>query len=101
MNGQLWRFLTSFLVFENMTQCIFALILLYNLNMFERQMGSRKFAAFLVLSWLFAALLGLAAGSMANMSGMHLVPSPGPYFLIFAQLAFYHSESASFPSALS
>jgi membrane associated rhomboid family serine protease len=89
MHGQLWRVVTSFLVFQNSAQIIVGLILLYTCRQFERQMGSKKFGAFLVFSVFVSTLIGLAIIVAAWSVGFYLVPSPGPFPLIFALMTYY------------
>jgi membrane associated rhomboid family serine protease len=89
MHGQLWRVVTSFLVFQNSAQIIVGLILLYTCRQFERQMGSKKFGAFLVFSVFVSTLIGLAIIVAAWSIGFYLVPSPGPFPLIFALMTYY------------
>lgn len=59
-HGELWRLLTSQIVFNQNAQALVGLILLYTCRQFERQMGSRKFAGFLFLSLCFSVLSLLA-----------------------------------------
>mmetsp|Transcript_31849 Transcript_31849/g.101328 ORF Transcript_31849/g.101328 Transcript_31849/m.101328 type:complete len:229 (+) Transcript_31849:17-703(+) len=47
--GQLWRFITSQLAFGTPSELIVGLMLSYMARTFERQMGSRKFGAFVLV----------------------------------------------------
>lgn len=91
--GELWRLLTGHLIFPSTSQALFAVILFYSYRHFERQMGSRKYAAFLVFSWIVSSLLILAVAATAQSIGISFVPASGPYFFVFAQLAFYYRKS--------
>jgi len=90
MQGDWWRLFTSFFVFQNTAQAIVGLIILYSCRQFERQMGSRKFGAFLVFTMMLATLLSTAFVVVAASIGFHLVPSSGPFSLIFALTAYYY-----------
>jgi len=76
---QVWRLLTSHFVFGSPTEMIFGLGLLYTFRQFERNSGSKKFAAslgfFAVTSSLFQLLL-LYLLKIKAVSG-------GPYAFIF------------------
>ena len=88
---QVWRVITSQLIFRNTMQAIVGLILLYSCREFERQMGSKKFAAFLVFSYFISIMLLLSLnGILFGVFGSHFTPSPGPFFVIFSLLAFYY-----------
>lgn len=90
---EIWRVLTSFLVYENLAQSLVTLVLLFNLSTFEMQMGSRKYATFLVFVWIVSLLLEVAAGVLAELvMAVRFVPAPGPYLLVFAPLALYYSK---------
>ena len=82
---QIFRLFTSQLVFRNKAQAIVGLILLYSCRDFERQMGSKKFGAFLSFSFFLSLLLLLPLGMID-----YCRPSPGPFFIIFSLLAFYY-----------
>lgn len=90
MNGEFWRLVTSQIVFRSKAQAVVGLILLYTCRQFERQMGSRKFGAFLVFSLVASLLSLLGVIVVAASLGVNLVPSSGPYFLIFALVALYY-----------
>ncbi len=67
MNGELWRIFSSQIIFRNKAQAVVGLILLYTCRQFERQMGSRKFGAFLFFS-LISSILSL----INNLSTVHV-----------------------------
>eukprot|EP01039_Chlorochromonas_danica_P001514 gene1515-1649_t len=88
---EIWRVLTSFLVYDNLAQSLVTLILLFNLSTFEMQMGSRKYATFLVFVWIVSLLLEVAVGVLAELvMAVRFVPASGPYLLVFAPLALYY-----------
>lgn len=92
LHGEVWRLITSFFVFQGSAQAIVGLILLYTCRQFERQMGSRKFGAFIVFSFLVSTLVSLGVVVTAASMGFYLVPSSGPFSLIFALLMFYYCK---------
>lgn len=92
--GELWRFIFGHLAFANMSQTVVGLILIYTYRSFERQMGSRKYGAFLFLSWAFSTLVYLALMGIFAATGVSFSPSSGPFFFIFAQLAFFYRKIA-------
>lgn len=87
-NGELWRFITSQMGFASIPQTIVGLILVYQFRQFERQMGPRKFGAFLVAVTLIAMSV-LLAFCVAIGS---FVPSQGPYFFIYSIFPLFHSK---------
>lgn len=93
--GELWRLFTSTLIFENTSEALVGLILLYTCRQFERQMGSKKFAAFICFSFLLSSFITVALLTLAAMVGVYIKPAPGPYYIIFALLTFYYCEYLS------
>lgn len=89
---QLWRIITSQLVFRESAQLIVGLILLYSFRQFERQMGSRKFASFVIFSFVVSLLITIACIVVASSVGMFILPTSGPFFIIYALLAFYYCK---------
>ncbi len=92
LQGEVWRLATSQIIFRNKAQAIVGLILLYTCRQFERQMGSRKFGAFLLFSLTTSILSLLGLIVIFASVGYNLVPSSGPYFLIFSLVAFYYCK---------
>ena len=92
LEGQVWKLPASFFIFQNSAQMIVGLILLYTCRQFERQMGSRKFGAFLLIAFVFSILVNCAAIVAAYSVGLYLVPSPGPFALIFALMTYYYRK---------
>lgn len=90
IRGQAGRLLFSQFTFAYSAEVVVALILFYSCRMFERQMGSRKYAVFLLFTWVISLIVQLLIGFMTRSIGYTLVPTPGPYFFVFAQLAFFY-----------
>jgi membrane associated rhomboid family serine protease len=91
-DGQLWRLLSSQMIFESTAESIVGLMLLYTFRQFERQMGTRKFGFFVFLS-LLVSLFNLITFQILLLSvDIHFVPASGPYFLVYAMLAIFYCE---------
>ncbi|KAK9465163.1 hypothetical protein V1512DRAFT_266455 [Lipomyces arxii] len=90
--GQWWRLFSWEFVYLNESEVLFASLMLYNLRVIERLLGSRKFASLIVVSYgytsvlspLFLLMLKITPGYSAN-----YLPS-GPTSTIFSMLALYH-----------
>jgi membrane associated rhomboid family serine protease len=86
--GELWRLATSSLLLcDNFVAAGVSAYLLYHLRMFERQMGSSKFGAFLTLASL-ADAGARAAFLLVPGAGAQGVAS-GPFHVIFGLLPLY------------
>ncbi|KAK3162232.1 hypothetical protein QOZ80_1BG0087160 [Eleusine coracana subsp. coracana] len=80
---QIWRLITSLFAFSSTPELIFGAALLYYFRVFERQIGSNKYAVFIVFSTVISVLLQiLALGYLKDPSSNPL--TSGPYGLIFA-----------------
>jgi len=90
MQGQVWRLITGQLTFPNMSATIVGLLLLYFFRFFERQMGSKKYGAFLFLCWLGVSVLYTIGMAIAFSLDSSFNFAEGPLFFIFAQLAFFY-----------
>lgn len=88
---QLWRLFTSLWPSSNLMEGIVSWFLLYRFRLFEREMGSSKFAAFCLLSSVvaMAARAGLLAAVPSTvMRGI----ASGPYHIIFGLFPlFFHA----------
>jgi hypothetical protein len=73
-----------------MAQVFLSLILFYTYRFLERQMGSRKYGAFLFLSWFFVTISLVIIMVIANAMKSTFTPTCGPFFFVFAQLAFFY-----------
>ena len=91
LRGEMWRLVTGQILFNNMAQAFVALILLYTYRQFERQLGLRKFGAFVVVSYATSLLMQLAVVLLCYVVGVNVVPSSGPFFLLFALVPFYYN----------
>ncbi|KAJ1285858.1 hypothetical protein BS78_03G310400 [Paspalum vaginatum] len=79
----IWRLITSSFAFSSTPELIFGAALLYYFRVFERQIGSNKYAVFIAFSTMVSVLLQtLALGYMKDPSLNPL--ASGPYGLIFA-----------------
>ena len=93
MRGEIWRLITTHFVFRNPAQLMVGLIVLYSLRGFERQMGSKKFGAFLLYSLLSSTVLSILFVLILNvLMGLSFVPSSGPFFLIYSLMIFYYCK---------
>jgi len=88
---QLWRLFTSQLFFTSPGEAVLGLLLLYHFRLFERQMGSNKFASFSMVVYGLSALIQL---SLLVTVPSRFVPC-GPYAMIFACLVQYYFEIPS------
>ena len=95
----LWRLVTSMLTCDALVAASVSCYLLWNLRLFERQMGSSKFAAFLFTSGICnaAARFGLILIPFLGTAGL----ASGPFHVIFGLLPLYFCEllqGAALPS---
>ena len=96
MRGEIWRLITTHFVFRNPAQLMVGLIVLYSLRGFERQMGSKKFGAYLIYSLLSSTVLSVLFILILNVliGWLSFVPSSGPFFLIYSLMIFYYCKSS-------
>jgi len=89
--GEYWRLVTSHFVFLTTGEMVCGLILLYAFRLFERQMGSKKYGVFVLLSLFIASLIEFIL--------LHYEPATlvfgGPYAIIFAQIVQYFYDVPS------
>ena len=102
MRGEIWRLITTHFVFRNPAQLMVGLIVLYSLRGFERQMGSKKFGAYLIYSLLSSTVLSVLFVLILNVliGWPSFVPSSGPFFLIYSLMIFYYCKSSPINSYL-
>ncbi len=88
-HAELYRLLTSSLLFcDNMIAAAFAAYLLFYLRLFERQMGSSKYAAYVTLCTLVD--MGARAAFLAMPGGLGAEGvASGPFHIIFGLLPLY------------
>lgn len=80
---RIWRLITSLFAFSSSPELIFGAALLYYFRVFERQIGSNKYAVFIVFSMAVSLLLQIL--SLGYLKDPSLNPlTSGPYGLIFA-----------------
>lgn len=82
-----WRVLLGTCTFATLGEVLWALPVLYTFRELERRMGSRKFAAFALLSTV--TVLVTQIGLMYVFTGSARELASGPYGLIFGLFAFY------------
>ncbi len=87
-NGQVWRYISGPLIFETMPETLIGLIVIYTCSTFEKQMGLRKFGAFVCIVY----VINLIIQTILLVSITDYTPRSGPYFLIFALLRYYHAH---------
>jgi len=88
---QLWRLIPNYVFFSNPLEAVLGVLFLYHFRVFERQMGSAKFAAFVMSTWVM--------NSMMTLLFVVLFPSrnivSGPYGLVFSLLVQFYFEVPS------
>ncbi|KAL8946560.1 MAG: hypothetical protein Q9222_007059 [Ikaeria aurantiellina] len=90
---QFWRLLVWQSCYNNSTELLFGVMMLYHLRVIERLYGSRKFASFVMSNLpptLLLPPLVLALLRPLTFSTMNILPA-GPTPIIFALLAQYHA----------
>jgi len=86
---QLWRLATNQLFFSSPAELLFGLILIYYFRVFERQMGSAKFAGFTFLSFVISTLVEVAYLALFQPKGEFV---SGPYSILFAMYVLFFSH---------
>lgn len=91
---QTWRALVYQLCYTNSSEVLFAGMALYNMKAVERFWGSRKYASFIIVTWLFTSivppvLLALVLRPL-TLGKFNYLPA-GPTPIIYAILAQYHA----------
>ncbi|KAJ1686751.1 hypothetical protein LUZ63_018141 [Rhynchospora breviuscula] len=79
---RIWRLISSIFAFSSTPELIFGLCLLYYFRVFERQIGSNKYAVFVTFSVLVPLLFEILA--LGYLKDYLDKLTPGPYSLIFA-----------------
>lgn len=88
--GELSRILVSQFYFKTWPQLLLGLIVIRTFAVFEKQMGTRKFGSFVIISWGMCILQQIALAVLGATVGLQIVPEPGPFFFIFSLLPLYH-----------
>ncbi|XP_024316033.1 rhomboid-like protein 20 isoform X3 [Brachypodium distachyon] len=71
----IWKLITSLFAFSSTPELIFGVALLYYFRVFERQIGSNKYAVFIVFSTTVSVLLQILA--LGYLKGLQLLFSSG------------------------
>ena len=87
--GEVHRVFLSPLVFADMGQTLYGLMLLYALRNLERQMGFRKFGGFVMMTYVGSIVLNLAIALLLSSSTLADVLQPGPFYLAYSMLFLY------------
>ena len=94
--GELWRLLTSNLVFTSPGEALFGMYLLYHFRVFERQRGSAKYGVFALVCAAMstglqaAVILPLASASAIGRHRLGREPlASGPHAFVFAHFVPY------------
>jgi len=86
---EFWRFLASHFLFVGIGDMICGIVLLFAFRMFERQMGSKHYGAFVLLSLFFSTVLEIV---FLFYFSIPVHTTSGPYFLIFSQLVMFYYD---------
>ncbi|KXS96354.1 hypothetical protein AC578_3080, partial [Pseudocercospora eumusae] len=91
---QFWRLLTWQICYTNSTELLFAAMTIYNLRVIERLWGTRKFASFILSTFLYNALLPPILLAVVirplTFGRINYLPA-GPTPIVFSLLAQYHA----------
>lgn len=88
--GEFHRIFLSPLFFRSTPQIVVGLILIYTTRQFERQMGTRKYSAFVFLSFIISLFLQIAFLVTFQSMGVDFSLAPGPFYYIFSSLPFFY-----------
>jgi membrane associated rhomboid family serine protease len=91
-NGNVAGIFLSQFAFTSTFELIVALILIYSCRLFEHQMGSRKFGAFVIYSWVVSLAMQLLFLELLSSIGLSIIPTSGPYFFVFALISFFYRK---------
>eukprot|EP00850_Spirogloea_muscicola_P010850 SM000065S20199 [mRNA] locus=s65:243612:249564:- [translate_table: standard] len=81
---ELWRLPAASLVFSSTPETLVGLYLVYFFRVFERQLGSNKYAVFTIFATILSTLLELLALTLLRDPEAELTIAPGPYGLLLA-----------------
>ncbi|EMR09948.1 hypothetical protein PNEG_01706 [Pneumocystis murina B123] len=91
---QYWRILGWQMIYINAGEVLFGTLTFYNLRIVERHFGARKYASFIILSFLYTSILTpliLCFIIKPLSQGRYQYLPAGPTALIFSILAQYHT----------
>jgi len=95
LRGETWRLLSSSLLLcEDMVTAMVMGGMLYSLRLFERQMGSSKFGAFVFVGTALDVASRLAFLAIPGVGSKGV--AAGPFHIIFSLLPLYFRESLFF-----
>ncbi|KAK1412951.1 hypothetical protein QVD17_34584 [Tagetes erecta] len=80
---QIWKLIVSVFAFSSTPELMFGAYLLYYFRVFERQIGSNKYAVFVSFSIIVSSLLQIFAQAFLRDPALRMLTS-GPYGLIFS-----------------
>lgn len=91
--GQWWRIVLNQIAYTNQAQVLLAVLLLYNLRIMERLMGSHKYLSYMIvvgtLSLVTTPALIMIWSMIPGLRAINYIP-PGPTAPIFGVLCIYH-----------
>jgi len=99
--GDWWRLFASKISFLETKDAIFCLVLIYYFRIFERRLGSRKFASHLIAMAVLSGLIEYLMTSlflMFNTKAISGILSTGPYGIVLPWFVFYMSDIPSLNS---
>ena len=99
-DNEYWRLLTSQFIYSHIGQLVISLIILYTCRQFERQMGTKKFGGFTMLSLLFSLCTSVALSVIALTVGREFNPSSGPFCFLFSVLVLFYLHIPKVPTGL-
>ncbi|CAI9301415.1 unnamed protein product [Lactuca saligna] len=88
---QLWKLIVSTFTFSSTPELMFGAYLLYYFRVFERQIGSNKYAVFVSFSIIVSSLLQLFGQAFLNDPTLSVLTS-GPYGLIFSSFVPFYFD---------
>uniref|UniRef100_A0A2P2MWB4 Peptidase S54 rhomboid domain-containing protein n=1 Tax=Rhizophora mucronata TaxID=61149 RepID=A0A2P2MWB4_RHIMU len=87
---RLWKLIASVFAFSSTPELMFGLYLLYYFRVFERQIGSNKYSAFILFSVIVSLLFEILA--LALLRDPTATLASGPYGLIFASFVPFYFD---------
>eukprot|EP00095_Tigriopus_kingsejongensis_P001159 maker-scaffold628_size122696-snap-gene-0.37 protein:Tk01159 transcript:maker-scaffold628_size122696-snap-gene-0.37-mRNA-1 annotation:"ubiquitin-associated domain-containing" len=100
--NEIWRLFSSKLTFLDTKDAVFALYLLYKFRVYERRLGSRRFAARVLFAWIFSTVLEVATSlaliysplnsSLDAQAWNRQALAVGPLGLVFALLVSFLTD---------
>ncbi|KAF9593756.1 hypothetical protein IFM89_024924 [Coptis chinensis] len=88
---RVWRLFASVFAFSSTPELMFGLYLLYYFRVFERQIGSNKYSAFILFSIVVSSLFEAVALAFFKDPSLNMLAS-GPYGLIFSSFVPFYFD---------